>query len=77
MVTEFCPGENLRKFLIKSKISDNLSVGYDNITSESDYINITSTSSHRQLLKFAVEVACGMVHLSSQNVGNLYAIHIY
>ena len=70
MVTEFCPGGNLRKFLIKSRITDNSLAGNVNKTSESDYININSTLSHRQLLKFAVDVACGMVHLSSQNVEN-------
>ncbi|XP_028394333.1 tyrosine-protein kinase receptor Tie-1-like isoform X2 [Dendronephthya gigantea] len=60
MVTEFCPGGNLRKFLIKSRINDNSS------DSHNIYVNITSTISDRQLLKLAVDVACGMVHLSSQ-----------
>ena len=63
MVTEFCPGGNLRKFLIKSRVSDNTS------DSHNVYVNITSTLSDRQLLKLAVDVACGMVHLSSQKVG--------
>ncbi|XP_028393591.1 proto-oncogene tyrosine-protein kinase receptor Ret-like [Dendronephthya gigantea] len=67
MVTEFCPGGNLRRFLIKSRINDDSSPGYVNKTSESDYANVNSMLSHRQLLKFAVDVACGMVHLSSQN----------
>ena len=62
MVTEFCPGGNLRKFLIKSRVSDktNFSVSND--------VNITSTLSERHLLKLAADVANGMVHLSSQNV---------
>ncbi|XP_028394324.1 ephrin type-B receptor 1-B-like isoform X2 [Dendronephthya gigantea] len=60
MVTEFCPGGNLRKFLIKSRINDNSS------DSHNIYVNITSTLSDRQLLKLAVDVACGMVHLSSR-----------
>ncbi|XP_028394194.1 angiopoietin-1 receptor-like isoform X2 [Dendronephthya gigantea] len=61
MVTEFCPGGNLRKFLIKSRISNNPN------TTTSDYVNIVSALSHRHLLKLAADVASGMVHLSSQN----------
>ena len=83
MVTEFCPGGNLKKFLIKSRISDNPNTAtphYVNVTSTSDYVNITSTLSHRHLLKIAADVASGMAHLSSQNViefiGREYFHHI-
>ena len=62
MVTEFCPGGNLRKFLVKSRICDNLS------DSHHIYVNVASTLSERHLLKLAADVASGMVHLSSQNV---------
>ncbi|CAB4027090.1 fibroblast growth factor receptor 1-like, partial [Paramuricea clavata] len=51
VVTELCPGGNLQKFLRNNRV---------------DYANITSTLNQRQLLKMAVEVASGMVHLSSQ-----------
>ncbi|XP_028413614.1 proto-oncogene tyrosine-protein kinase receptor Ret-like [Dendronephthya gigantea] len=62
MVTEFCPGGNLRKFLIKSRISDN------STDSHNIYTNMPSMLSDHQLLKIAVDVACGMVHLSSQQI---------
>ena len=62
MVTEFCPGGNLQKFLRKSRVS------YNTENSESNYVNITSTLDHRQLLKFAVDVANGMIHLSALKV---------
>ena len=59
VVTEFCSAGNLRKFLRKSAVFNN---------SESYVVNITSTLSHRQLLKIAVDVASGMAHLSYQKV---------
>ena len=53
-MTKFCPGGDLRKFLIKNR---------------KRYVNvITSTLNNRQLLTMAVEVADGMVHLSGQKV---------
>ena len=53
VVTELCQGGNLQKFLRNSRV---------------DYANVTSNLNQRQLLKMAVEVASGMVHLSSQKV---------
>ena len=59
VVTKFCSGGNLQKFLRKTKVSNN---------SESHDVHITSSINHRQLLKFAVDVASGMEHLSNQKV---------
>ena len=53
VVTEFCPGGNLRNFLRSSRI---------------DYQNLTSISNERQLLKIALDVVSGMVHLSHHKV---------
>ncbi|CAB4022081.1 Angiopoietin-1 receptor, partial [Paramuricea clavata] len=53
VVTEFCPGGNLRKFLIKNR---------------ANYVNIISRLTNRQLLTMALDVANGMVHLSAQKV---------
>ena len=60
MVTELCPGGNLRKFLRKSRVIS------DTKSSRPNYI--TSTLSYRQLLKLATDVANGMAHLSAQKV---------
>ena len=60
MVTEFCPGGNLRKFLRKSRVIS------DTKSSRPNYI--TSTLSYRELLKLATDVANGMAHLSAQKV---------
>ena len=60
IVTEFCSGGSLRNLLIKSRVNPS--------ENSPDYINMTSTLSHRELLKLAVDVANGMAHLSSQKV---------
>ena len=57
ILTEFCPGGSLRKLLIDSRVC-----------SLPGHVNMVSTLNHRQLLKNAVDVANGMVHLSSQKV---------
>ena len=62
IVTEFCSGGSLRNLFIKSRV-----IPLENST---DSINMTSTLSHHELLKFAVDVANGMTHLSSQKVSN-------
>jgi serine/threonine protein kinase len=62
VVIEFCPGGNLRNLLLNSR------VGYPSPENSSNYINMTSTLNHRQLLKIAVDISNGMVHLSSQKV---------
>ena len=61
MITEFCLGGNLRQFLINSRVN----TSEENLTK---YVNLKSTLSHHQLLKIAVDIANGMVHLSSQKV---------
>ena len=61
VIVEFCPGGNLRQFLINSRISSS----EENVTK---YINLTSTLNYRQLLKLALDVVNGMDHLSSQKV---------
>ena len=60
MVTEFCSGGSLRSLLINSRINPS--------ENSPDYINMTSTLNHRELLKLAVDIASGMAHLSSQKV---------
>ncbi|CAB4029262.1 Fibroblast growth factor receptor 1 [Paramuricea clavata] len=60
VVIEFCPGGNLLNFLLNSR------VGYPSPETSSSFINMTSTLNHRQLLKIAVDISKGMVHLSSQ-----------
>ena len=61
MITEFCPGGNLRTFLINSrKTSAKKQV--------SNYINATSVLNEHQLLTIAVNVAEGMIHLAKQKV---------
>ena len=55
VITEFCSSSNLQNFF-KSKPSELLQ------------INLNSNLTYRQLLKIAVDVASGMVHLSSQKV---------
>ena len=62
MVTEFCSGGSLRNLFIKSRV---IPLEYS-----TDSINMTSTLSHHELLKLAVDVANGMTHLSSQKVSN-------
>ena len=57
ILTEFCSGGSLRKLLIDSRVY-----------SSPSYTNMVSTLNHNQLLKFAVDVANGMAHLSSQKV---------
>ena len=64
VITEFCSGGNLRKFLVNSRVASN--------DKSPNYINLASTLTHRQLLKIAVDVACGMIHLSSHKVATLY-----
>ena len=56
---EFYPGGDLRQFLINSRVVS----PEENLRS-----TMTSTLNHRQLLHFALDVANGMVHLSSQKV---------
>ena len=63
IVTEFCSGGSLRNLLIKSRVNPS--------EDSPDYINMTSTLNHRQLLKLAVDVANGMVHLSAQKVSTV------
>ena len=58
LVTECCFTENLQKFLQKSRVIDNYATS----------VSKTSTLSSRQLLKFGVDVACGIVHLSNLKV---------
>ena len=53
VVTEFCAGGNLRNFLRNSRM---------------DYQNLTSSLNDHQLLKIALDVVNGMVHLSSHKV---------
>lgn len=53
VVTEFCAGGNLRNFLRNIRV---------------DNQNLTSSLNDRQLLKIAVDVANGMVHLSAHKV---------
>ena len=53
VVTEFCPGGNLRNFLRSSRV---------------DYQNLTPSLNDRQLLKIALDVVSGMVHLSHHKV---------
>ena len=60
VVTEFCPGGSLLKYLRRSRISSNQE------ESRPKYLNVTSTLNHRQLLQLAADVANGMVHLSAQ-----------
>ena len=57
ILTEFCSGGSLRKLLIDSRVY-----------SSPSYTNMVSTLNHNQPLKFAVDVANGMAHLSSQKV---------
>ena len=59
VVMEFYPGGDLRQFLINSRAD-----------SPEEYLKstLTSTLNHRQLLNIALDVANGMVHLSSQKV---------
>ncbi|CAB4024252.1 tyrosine- kinase receptor Tie-1-like, partial [Paramuricea clavata] len=59
VVIEFCPGGNLRNFLLNSRV-------YPSTENSSNYINMTSTLNHRQLLKIAVDISNGMAHISSQ-----------
>jgi serine/threonine protein kinase len=59
LVIELCRGGSLLKFLIRSRV---------NYNSTPNYVNITSTLSHHQLLEMAVHVASGMAHLSAQKV---------
>ena len=67
MVIEFCPGGNLRNLLLNSRVS------YPSQENSSNYINMTSTLNQRQLLKIAVDISNGMVHLSSQKVFRCFA----
>lgn len=61
MITEFCPGGNLRTFLINGrKTSAKKHV--------SKYINVTSALNGHQLLTIAVNVAEGMIYLANQKV---------
>ena len=61
MITEFCPGGNLRRFLINSRVN----TSKENLTK---YNNLTSKLNNRQLLTIAMDIANGMVHLSSRKV---------
>ena len=61
VVIEFCPGGNLRNSLLNSRV-------YPSPKNSSNYINMTSTLNHRQLLKIAVDISNGMAHISSQKV---------
>lgn len=60
ILTEFCSGGCLRNLLINSRV--------DLPESLSNHVNVTSTLNHRQLLKIAVDIASGMIHLSSHEV---------
>ena len=66
IVTEFCSGGSLRHLLINSRVNPS--------ENSPDYINMTSTLNHRELLKLAVDVANGMAHLSSQKVSIARAV---
>ena len=69
VITEFCSGGNLRQFLINSRV--------DSFEENSTrYIDFKSTLGHRQLLKIAVDIANGMVHLSSQKVYFGISLHM-
>lgn len=68
MVTEYCSAGNLLEFLRKSRVPDNSDA------SLSQNVMMHSTLSDRQLLKIAVEVSSGMVHLSNQKV-NTYNVY--
>ncbi|XP_028401197.1 proto-oncogene tyrosine-protein kinase receptor Ret-like [Dendronephthya gigantea] len=59
VVTEFCFHGNLKKFLIKSRVSS------DSEILTPIYANIKSTLDHRELLRIARDVANGMAHLSA------------
>ena len=66
MIIEFCPKGNLRQFLINSRVN----------TSQEKNNNLTSTLNDHQLLKIAVDVANGMLHLSSHKVFFVTSIEI-
>lgn len=68
LVTELCPGGNLLKFLIQSRVTDN---------STPNNVNIISTLTNHQLLEIAVHVASGMAHLSAQKVLGLYYNEVF
>ena len=61
VVTEFVSGGNLKDLLVKSRI--------DPLEEERPYINVKSTLTERQLIKMAVDIANGMRHLASKQVG--------
>ena len=60
-MTEFVSGGNLKVLLMKSRV--------DPLEEERTYTNITSTLTERQLIQIAVDVANGMRHLESKQVG--------
>ena len=62
LVTEYCCTDNLQKFLIKSRVIDK------SATADSQNVCKTSLLNSRQLMKFCVDVASGMVHLSNLKV---------
>ncbi|CAB4027415.1 Fibroblast growth factor receptor 1 [Paramuricea clavata] len=59
VITELCTGGSLRHLLINSRV-------YPSEKNSSNYINLSSTLNHRQLVKIAADISSGMVHLSSQ-----------
>lgn len=61
VITEFCPGGNLRQILVNSRVESS----EENLTKHN---SVASTLNHRQLLKIAVDIANGMVHLSCRKV---------
>jgi hypothetical protein len=65
VITELCTGGNLRHLLINSRV-------YPSGENSSNYINLSSTLNHRQLVKIAADISNGMVHLSSQKVSSTF-----
>ena len=66
VITEFCPGGNLRQFLIKTRVSCREDV------SKNIYTSMMSTLNCFELLQIALDIANGMVHLASQKVLSLF-----
>lgn len=69
VITEFCSGGNLRQFLINSRV---------NYTQEKvlKYINVMSSLNCHQLLKIALDIVKGMIHLASKKVHCCLLTHV-